>query len=296
MRTFRTPYLLVLILLLLAGCRTPAPVSTTTAVTDDLGRKVSVSGKPVRIVSLAPSITEILFALGAGDRVAGVTSYCDFPAEARSKPKVGDTIKPDLERIVALKPDLVLISTASQLEDFTKRLEGLNTPAFVTNPRTVEDVFHSIEQIGAIIGEASKAQNLVMQLRARTSQVQSRAANTRPRVLYILQLSPLITAGSNTFINDLIIKAGGESISGMETADYPQFSRETVIARAPELIVIPKGHGTEILNINEVKEVFKETPAVRNNRLLMIDPDLIDRPGPRLIDGLEELRKAFDAK
>ena len=282
--------------MLLAGCRTPAPVSSSASVTDDLGRKVSVSAKPVRIVSLAPSITEILFALGAGDRVAGVTSYCDFPAEARNKPRVGDTIKPDLERIVALKPDLVLISTASQLEDFTRRLEGLNTPAFVTNPRTVEDVFHSIEQIGAIIGESGSAQNLVMQLRARTGQVQARATGNRPKVLYILQLSPLITAGSNTFINDLIIKAGGESISGMETADYPQFSRETVIARAPELIVIPKGHGTEILNINEVKEIFKETPAVRKNRLLQIDHDLIDRPGPRLIDGLEELRKAFDAK
>ncbi|HEX4948203.1 MAG TPA: ABC transporter substrate-binding protein, partial [Blastocatellia bacterium] len=175
---------------------------------------------PQRIISLAPSITEILFALKLGERVVGVTSYCDFPPEAQAKEKVGDTLKPNLERLIALKPDLVLISTASQLEKITQRLDQFGIPVFVTNPKSVAGVLASIRKIGELTGAEQPAEALTAEMQTRIAAVQRQSANQpAPRVLYILQLSPLITAGKNTFINDLITQAGGHSISGDETAD-----------------------------------------------------------------------------
>jgi cobalamin transport system substrate-binding protein len=290
---------LFLAALVAAACPTqPArhDVSRRT-ITDGLGRSIAVSTEPRRIISLAPSITETLYALGLRDRVAGVTSYCDYPPEARSKEKVGDTIHPDLERIIGLKPDLVLVSTSSQLEGLTTRLDQLGIPVYVSNPRTVAQVVASIRSIGDLTGSNPAAAKLTSEMEQRISEVQQRVTGlTRPRVLYVLQVSPLITAGRDTFINDLIRVSGGDSISSQETSDYPQFSRETVIARAPELIVAPGSHGTEIVSVDELKRDFATTPAVRHGRIVLVDPDLVDRPGPRIVDGLEALSKAITDK
>ncbi len=261
---------------------------------DDLGRQVKVTPAPQRIISLAPNITETLFALGLGERVIGVTTYCDFPAEAKTKEKIGDTIKPNLERIIALKPDLVLLSTSSQLEKITHQLDQLAIPVYITNPRTVTEVISSIRKLGAVTGASGRAEELASSMQQRITSI--KPTDQHPRVLYVLQLSPLITAGKNTFINDLINLAGGTSISGAETTDYPQFSRETVIARAPEVIILPESHGSEIVNLEAVKQAFSTTPAVKNNRIVTINPDLIDRPGPRIVEGLAELGKKIHGK
>ncbi len=273
------------------------PSSSRRVFTDEIGRQITVQTNPQRIISLAPSITEMLFALRLADRVVGVTSYCDFPAEAKAKEKVGDTIKPNLERLITLKPDLVLVSTASQLEKITQQLDQLGIPVFVTNPKTVNEVVASLRKIGELTGATQRAAELAAEMEARIAVVQQQATNqTAPRVLYILQLSPLITAGKNTFINDLITQAGGRSISGEEAADYPQFSRETALARAPEVIIVPESHGTELVNIEAVKQDFATTPAIKNGRLVRINPDLMDRPGPRIVDGLEALRAGIHGK
>jgi iron complex transport system substrate-binding protein len=266
-------------------------------VTDEIGRQVAVKSQPQRIISLAPSITEILFALKLGDRVVGVTSYCDFPAQATAKEKVGDTLKPNLERLIALQPDLVLISTASQLEKITQQLDQLRIPVLVTNPKSVAGVVASIRKLGELTGAEERATQLAAEMQTRVTAVQRQViTQPAPRVLYILQLSPLITAGKNTFINDLIRQAGGRSISGEETADYPQFSRETALARAPEVIIVPESHGTELVNVEAVRQAFATTPAVKNNRIVRVNPDLIDRPGPRIVEGLEALRAGIHGK
>lgn len=271
--------------------------ASTHTFTDEIGRQVKVRSNPQHIISLAPSITEILFELKLGDRVVGVTSYCDFPVEAKAKEKVGDTLKPNLERLIALKPDLVLVSTASQLEKITHQLDTLGIPVFVTNPKSVAGVLNSIRKLGELTGTTPRAESLATEMQSRITAVQTQTNNqTAPRVLYILQLSPLITAGKNTFINDLITQAGGRSISGEETADYPQFSRETAIARAPEVIIVPESHGTELVNIEAVRQAFASTPAIKNNRIVRINPDLIDRPGPRIVEGLETLHAGIHGK
>ena len=298
--TSLSPFFLIILLslLLFPSCRSrenQAPnLSENQIHTDDLGRRISVSKAPSRIISLAPNITETLFALGLSERVIGVTTYCDFPTEAKTKEKIGDTIKPNLERIIALKPDLVLLSTSSQLEKITHQLDQLAIPVYITNPRTVTEVISSIRKLGEVTGTSSRAEVLASSMQQRISAIGQ--IEQRPRVLYVLQLSPLITAGKNTFINDLINLAGGISISGEETTDYPQFSRETVIARAPEVIILPETHGSEIVDIEAVKKTFVTTPAVKNNRIVTINPDLIDRPGPRIIEGLAELEKKIHGK
>lgn len=262
--------------------------------TDALGRRVTLRFPPQRIVSLAPNLTETLFALGLEDRIVGVTSYCDYPPEARKKEQVGDTLRPDLERLIALEADLVLVSTASQLESLTRRLDALSIPVYVTDPRTVREVVASVRTLGEITGATEAAARLAAAMEERIAAVEARVgALRRPRVLFALQTEPLITIGGSTFIHDLIALAGGESISASETAGYPQFSRETVIARAPEVIVAPRLHGSNESHIETLRRNFAETPAARANRIVLVDPDTVSRPGPRIVDGLEEMARAL---
>ncbi|HEY7180813.1 MAG TPA: cobalamin-binding protein [Blastocatellia bacterium] len=288
-------------ILLFAGCgKTGAPAQKGGApgdrhsFTDGLGRVVSIAPEPQRIVSLAPNVTEILFALGLENRVAGVTSYCDFPEAAKAKEKVGDTLRPNLEKIISLKPDLVVVSTSSQSENLTRRLDQLAIPVYVTNPRSAREVAASIRSLGEVTGTSERARVLAGEMESRIDAVERRVgALPRPRILYVLQTGPLITAGRNTFINDLINIAGGKSISGDEAADYPQFSRETVVARAPEVIVAPSSHGVELVKESDLRRDFATTPAIRSNRIVWVTPDLVDRPGPRIVDGLEQLAKGL---
>lgn len=262
--------------------------------TDGIGREVSVPVRPERIISLAPNLTEILFALGLEDQIVGVTDYCDFPAPALTKARIGDTIAPNPERIIALQPDLVLVTTSSQLENLTRQLDGLSIPVYVTNPRTVRDVIATIRLLGVVTGQPVRANELAAEMERRLQLIEERVSRLpRVRVLYLLQQDPLIVPGRHTFLNDLINLAGGVSISGEEEADYPQFSRETVLVRAPEVILLPSGHGAGGVDPLGLRRLFARTPAVASSRVLTISADLVDRPGPRIIDGLEQVSQAL---
>jgi iron complex transport system substrate-binding protein len=252
-------------------------------ITDELGRTIRVAQSPQRIVSLAPSVTETLFALGLKDKIVGVTTFCNYPPEATAKEKVGDTLRPNIEKIVALKPDLVIASTASQLEAFVKNLEAAAVPVYVSNPRTLKEAINSIEKIGEATGATSQANELVEVLRARINLVHERhASSIKPKVFVMLGGEPLITIGSASFINDLITQSGGVSISADDPGDYPQYSLETVIARQPEVIFLQAGD-------EKLPERLRETPAARNGRIYHLDDDLLLRPGPRIVEGLEQI-------
>ncbi|MCI0524477.1 MAG: cobalamin-binding protein [Acidobacteria bacterium] len=291
-------------LLIFAGCSGDATKvakdgadASRHSFTDGIGRAVSITTNPQRIISLAPNVTEILFALGLDDRIIGVTSYCDFPETAKMKEKVGDTLHPNLEKIISLKPDLVVVSTSSQIENLTRRLDQLAIPVYVTNPRTAREVVDSIRSLGEATGTSSRAMEIAGGMEARIMAVEQRVKDLpKPRIFYVLQTGPLITAGGATFINDLINIAGGKSISGDETADYPQFSRETVVARAPEVIVAPSSHGSEWVKESDLRRDFATTPAIRSNRIVWANPDLVDRPGPRIVEGLEQLADGVHPK
>jgi iron complex transport system substrate-binding protein len=289
---------LVLICLLLAcACSTGRPARensiATREITDDAGRRVSLPERVDRVISLAPNLTEIVFAIGGGDRLVGNTTYCDYPAEAKAVAKVGDSLQPSLERIIALRPQVVLISTASQLEVFTQQLHNQNIAVFVTDPRDLEGIFQTIEQVGQIFGQAEQANQLVTKLRERTSAVEQAVKDTKPvRVFYQVSGEPLYTLGKDAYLTDLIRRAGGVSVTADVPGAWPRYSNESALAAKPEAIILPTGGSMGAAN-SSVTEALRNSPAVLAGRVYKINDDYLARPGPRLIDGLEAMAHAL---
>lgn len=278
-----------------AACRNNFVQTTSQTgreITDDLGRKVKVAEKIERVVSLAPNLTENVFAVGAGDKLVGVTSYCDYPAEAQKIQKIGDTINPNLEAIVASRPQLVLVTTASQIESFTRRMEERGVPVFVTNPRSLDDVLRNLRQLGDLLGTGEQAAKVVSELQNRISGVENRIKNEKP-VRVFVQISPEpFTVGRDSFVTNLITRAGGESVTKDVPEAYPRISKETALASEPEAIILSAGGAMGEGNA-EPAEIFKESPAVKNGRIYKINGDLLARPGARLITGLEQMARAL---
>ncbi len=271
----------------------PQTSQTVREVTDDAGRRVAVPLRIDRIISLAPNLTEIVYAIGAGDRLVGDTSYCDYPPAAKTVEKVGDTLHPSIERIVALRPQLVLVSTASQLEVFTHQLETQNIAVFVTDPHDLEGVFRSINQLGGILDHDDQAKQLVDQLRSRTAAVEAAVKTTQPvRVFYQLSAEPLYTAGREAFVTDLIRRAGGLSVTADVSGAWPKYSAESALAARPEAIILPTGGSMGAAN-STVAEPLQRSPAVVLGKVYKINDDHLVRPGPRAVDGLEEMARSL---
>jgi iron complex transport system substrate-binding protein len=278
-------------LLLVSACGTskvPAGPVATRTVADDLGRKVTVPAKLTRAISLAPNITEIVFALGAGDKLVGVTTFCNYPAEATKIRKVGDTLKPNIESIVALRPQVVLASTASQLEAFTGLLEKQGVEVFVTKPNSIEDVFSSIEKIGDVLGNKKQAGELTGELKTRVEAVRKNAEGKAKKRVFIQIDRSLYTVGSESYITDLVAIAGGESVTSDIATAYPKISRETAKALDPDVIILSDSPDNESPN-----EALEGSKAVREGRVYKIDADILSRPGPRIVDALELIFNAL---
>ncbi|HEY8414627.1 MAG TPA: cobalamin-binding protein [Thermaerobacter sp.] len=264
------------------------------SVTDDAGRQVTIQKRPERIVSLAPSNTEILFAIGAGDRVVGVDSFSDYPAEASKLPKVGGLTDTNFEQIVALKPDLAL--TIGGAEEQVKRLEELGIPTVVIQPATLEDVLARIELIGRIVDAQEGAARVVRDMRARIDAVRSRVSGIpedgRVRVFYEVWNDPLMTAGPGGFIHDVIEAAGGVNIAADAGSPWPQISLETVVEKDPQVIIVPQSLKNSYDELKAGKRKgWEGITAVREGRVYSIDDNIITRPGPRLVEGLEQIAR-----
>jgi len=267
--------------------------SETREIIDDTGKSVVISSRVDRIVSLAPNLTEIVFAIGGQENLVGDTEYCDYPPEAKFIAKVGDTIHPSVERIIALKPQVVLVSTASQLEAFTQQLDAHQIAVFVTDPHDLEGVFRSVEQVGKILNRESQAQQLVASLRERTGAVQQRVAKESPvRLFFQLSAEPLFTAGRDAFVTDLIRRAGGISVTADVPGAWPKFSAESALAARPDAIILSTGGSMGAAN-SAVADALRGSPAVLNGKVFKINDDHLVRPGPRAVDGLEEMAKAL---
>ena len=293
----RQNLLILLLALALFGCTSSKQVApegpVTRELTDDAGRRVALPVRVNRVISLAPNLTEIVFAVGGGDRLVGRTSYCDYPAAAKAVAEVGDTLNPSLERIIALKPQVVLISTASQLEVFTQQLQNQNIAVFVTDPQDLEGVFRSIDQIGRMLGQAERATQLVQQLRERTAKVEQAVKNELPmRVFFQLSAKPLYTAGHDAFVTDLMRRAGANSVTADVPGAWPKYSDESALASKPEAIILPTGGSMGAANAT-ISEALNTSPAVLQNRVYKLNGDHLVRPGPRAIDGLEEIAMAL---
>jgi iron complex transport system substrate-binding protein len=278
----------------LAGLLVLAAPAAALTVRDMLGREVTLAAPPARIVSLVPSVTEIVYALGAETHLAGVTDFCDYPPAARGKPRVGGMIDPNLEAIVTLKPDLVIATTEGGREETVAQLKRLRIPTYLVAAHRVSDMTALIARVGELTERRDAAATLVARLEQRIAAV-TRAVLTRPRprVLYVLWPEPLIVPGREALVTELIRLAGGESITAGEGDSYPRYSLEAAVARAPEVILLAN-HGAGTGPVHEEKwRGLTSLPAIRAGRLQRVNGDLLHRYGPRIVDGLEQLARAI---
>jgi iron complex transport system substrate-binding protein len=263
------------------------------SVVDQLGREVSVPEHPERIVAMAPSITEIIFALEAENRLAGVTRFSDYPQEAQRLPKVGSYVHLDLEKIVSLAPDLCIAVKDGNPITVIRRLESVGIPVYAVDPRDINSVIDTIVELGRILDARPRAQALADGLRLRVEQVRNKAAEAprKPRIFFQIGISPIVSVGTETFIHELIELAGGINLAAGATP-YPRFSREQVLAMAPEVFIITSmARGEVFEQVKSEWEKWPSMPAAKHGRILLVDSNLFDRSSPRLVDGLEELAR-----
>jgi iron complex transport system substrate-binding protein len=288
MRRFYGWGLIFLALLLwIAGCASPAAQGNYI---DDLGRTVQIKGIPERIISLSPSNTEIVYALGLQDRLIGVTTYCDYPPEVKDKPRISGYSTVDVEKIVALKPDLILADNIHKTETIPA-FERLGFPVLGIVAPTLDKLQADIALIGQATGKEKEASTLNESLKKRIAAVESKTAGSaRPRVFFVTWHDPLWTAGPGTMIDDLIAKSGGANIAS-DLKGNQTISLETAIERNPEIIVVLTSMGDQAVSYNFFKNEprFLATDALKNNRVYQVDSDIFGRTTPRIVEGLEEL-------
>ena len=271
-------------------CWTPQPGLSAT-LTDQLERVVTVPQEPQRVVTFAPSLTEIIFAIGQGHRLVGATVYSNFPAAAQKLPRVGTYIHLDLERIVALKPDLCIATKDGNPRAIIDRLAALNIPVYTVNPTDLKSVGRTILELGSLLNASGQAADVVTDIDRRVKKVRDLVADLaeRPRVFFQIGVKPIISVGTDTFIHELIVFAGGRNVAAGSNP-YPHYSWEQVVGLAPDVVVITT------MARQAVHEQVKKTwhrwsrlPAAKKGRIYLVDSDVFDRPSPRLIDGLEQL-------
>jgi len=258
---------------------------------DQLGRRVIVPENPQRVVALAPSLVEIVYSLGQEAKLQGATQYSDYPEAAKKLPRVGSYVRLDIERIVALKPDLCLAVREGNPKHQVEKLVALGIPVYVVDPHDLKGVMAAIHGIGVALGVEPRAAKVVAAMRQRIAAVAARIAkaNSRPNVFFQVDAGRIVTTGTDTFIHELIYLAGGVNLGAGPVA-YPRMSWEQVLALRPEIVVITSmagGQTPEQLTAGWRR--WPGIPAVQQNRLHVVAADLFDRPTARLVDGLELL-------
>ena len=291
------PVTIILGLLLATSCSQPsvqknAPSGTYT---DDTGRTVQIRGTVQRIISLSPSNTEMVYALGLQDKLVGVTSYDNYPPDAKNKTIVSDFSTIDMEKIVNAKPDLVLADSIQQ-KDTIPALEKMGITVYTLSPNTMDEIYHDLKTLGQITGKTKEADSLAAGLTARVQAVADKTTkltvNNKPRVLFVTWYDPIWTAGSDTMIQSLIEKAGGTNIAA-DLNGYATITLESVIQRNPQVIIVTNSMGDQHTTLDYIKsnDQFKATDAVKNGKVYEIDADVFGRTTPRIVDGLETLAK-----
>jgi iron complex transport system substrate-binding protein len=274
---------------------TSTSFSATQTFIDEVGREVTFPFPPERIVSLAPNVTEILFGLGLDEEIVGVSNHSNFPEKAKSKVRVGSYIRLDFEKIASLNPDLIIATGAGNTRDMVDRLGKLGFQTYVIYPKNFRDILQSIARIGQVVNREKEARAIIEGMRKRSERViELTRGLPRPKVFIQIGDVPIVTVGKGSFADDLIRLAGGENIAGKEKEVYPRLGLEEILKRSPEVIVIssmnPKADYQKIV---QEWTRWKTIPAVKNGRIYLIDSDLLDRPSPRIIDGLEELARVL---
>jgi iron complex transport system substrate-binding protein len=259
-----------------------------------MGRTVRVPAIVHRVISLAPSTTEVLFALGAGSRVVGVDGYSDFPKAATAIEKVGSDLDPSLERILALRPDIVFTATSANAQKTVEAIERLGIAVYVSSPKHLDQILTDVRRIADALGDAPSGERLAADLTKRVAAVHDRiAAAPKVKALSVVWPDPLVVAGRDTHVDDLLRAAGAENAASDATG-YPTYSIERVIASAPEVVVFGTHANAEAgTTVPPGIARLSTVPAVRDKRVYGVDGDILFRPGPRVVDGIERLAALF---
>ena len=253
---------------------------------------------PKRIVSLAPSMTEIIYALGLGDNIVGVTTFCDYPEEAKKKPKIGGMSNPSLEAVISLKPDIVVLTTDGNPKEFEERLVSLKIKTFVFQARRLSELPQGIRELGRALGIKERADKLAQEIedgieKEKKSSLSSRPSSIKRKVLFIVWPEPLIVAGPGTVIDDAVTLLGHENIAATATTNYPKYSLEEVIRQAPDVLFIGKSMGNDMRPVSQgLLKRLSTVPAVKNGKVFFVS-DKLFRLGPRVVKGIEELAECL---
>ncbi|MBM4322677.1 MAG: cobalamin-binding protein, partial [Deltaproteobacteria bacterium] len=235
----------------------------------------------------------ILFSLGLDEEVVGISIHCNYPEKVKTRPRVGSYISIDFERIVSLKPDLIIATGAGNTKEMVDRLERLGFPTFVIFPKRFDDVIQSILNVGQLVSKEKEALSMTESMSKRKGRIiELTRGLSGPKVFLQIGESPIVTVGKGSFADDLIRLAGGENVAGNDREMYPRLGMEEILKRSPEVILISSMRpGGDYERALREWERWKTIPAVKQGRIHLIDSDLIDRPSPRIIDGLEEMAR-----
>ncbi len=283
--------LIIVLLFIMTTCFLWYSLSLARVVTDQLGRQVRLPDNPQRVVALAPNITEIIFALGREHRLKGVTMYSDYPDAARKLPKVGSYVRLDLEKIVALRPDLCIAVKDGNPKEVIERLEDLKIPVYAVDPRNLDTVMDTLREIGELLDANESAEKLIRNMKLRIQRVKTRVSKSahRPRIFFQIGISPIVSVGTDTFIHEIIVLAGGKNLAA-GLVPYPRFSREQVLSLSPDVFIITSmARSAAFEKVKAQWRRWPTIPAVQNGRIHIADSNLFDRPSPRLVDALELL-------
>jgi len=292
---WRFPILLVCAAVLCglpSACRDAPRPAGIRVVRDGLGREIRVPAHPRRIVSLAPSVTDSLLALGSQDRLVGVSDFCELPPGAGAIVRIGGMLNPSLETIRGLRPDLLVATTSGNDPSLARQADSLGLPLYTIDTPDVEGVLKSILELARLIDEEDRGRSVAGNLRSRLEAVRAAVTGRRPtRVLFIVWGDPLVVPGRSSFLTDALARAGGDSITADAPAAYPAFDVESAIARAPEAILTTP-QNRALLNGLRRKAAWSKVPAVRSGRLAVVS-EAIEQPGPRVVSGIEEVARAL---
>jgi ABC-type Fe3+-hydroxamate transport system substrate-binding protein len=268
------------------------PCFASRTLTDEMGRKVVVPDHPHRVICLMPTVTDTVFALGAGDEVVAISDYTKYPAAALKKPSVGDLIKPSIETILSLHPDLVIGTQPKGPMEVTDQLERAGIPIFLVSPHGIAGIFHSIESVGMALNRTPQADALVHSLQQRVDAVRTRTKDLpAPRVFMPIWYDPITTIGKNAFITEVIEAAGGRSVTDDLNSEWPQISMEIALERSPDALLLVRG-GKTTLQVLQDRPGWSSMTAIKARRAYYVD-DRINFASPVAIDALEDLAKQF---
>ncbi len=260
---------------------------------DEFGNKITLEKQPTRIISLAPSHTEILFALGLNNEIVGVTTYCNYPEEASTKEKVGDAFNVNVEKILELNPDLV-IQYGPGKEEVNNKLKNAGVSLLSYEPESIDEVISLIEEIGKITNRVAESKAVTVDMMSKRDYIINRVSKVdkKAKIFFEIWDEPLQAAGPGSFIDELINLAGGENIASDAEGAYAQYDLEQLIERNPDVYLTSKDLETKTIESIKVRPGYSEINAIKNNRIYILDP-LISIPGPRIVDGLEIMAKSI---